>query len=855
MRIFRFAPRVALSGVALWLFPLLVSCGGGGGTDAPVAPPPAPTPVPASIRLSQSGPISLIAGQNASLTATVLDASGQTLSSAVVNWTSSSPTIVGVGGSGSSTTLSAVGPSGTASVQASSGAVTSAAVVVNVAAAAPSRLSVTANGTQTRAVGDTTLTMLVRVTDQFNNPVPGVTIAWSTTGGALQSATTASNADGSTSNRLTLGNVPGAFVVTAALTGAAPVAFSIRATAGTAAQIGTGTALPASLVVGSTAPITAIITDRFGNRVAGVPVAFTSTTGTATIAPASATSDENGIAAASVTLGRVAGPETIQAAVSGLTGSPLVFTTTALPGPAAMLVKVGVDPAPAPAGTALSDVLRVRVTDQFNNPVTGATITWSTTGGTLVSTTTASIADGVTSNRLTLGTVAGSFLVTAALAGATPVTFSIRVTAGTAAQIAVGTALPASLVVGSTAPLAAIITDRFGNRVAGVPVAFTSTTGTATVSPAAAISDENGIAAASVTLGRLAGPQTIQAAVNGLTGSPLAFTTTALPGPAASIARVSPDPAPAPAGAALGDSIRVRVVDVNGNGVAGIAVVFSISGGGGSVSPAIATSAADGVAATRWVSGPTAATNTLVASAGVLTPVSFTATTTVPIGPPAVVSLASPRLVFLDSGTTTALTATARDANGVTVPNPAIQFSARTGSVIGTSGNVLTGLRRGQSIVTATAGSATPDSVLAVVLGANGITLQTDLTRLDIRPDETFTVPVIVDLRASTERLGSAVLTITFDPTQLSFVSRAAGVSGVNPAVNDAQGSSGRITLTFADATGFSGRIELLRLTFRATASTGRTGSLTLSATELNSTTFADLTGRLTAITYPLVIR
>ncbi len=654
-RSFRFAPRVALRGVTLWLLPLLASCGGGGGADAPPAPPPAP--VPASIRLSQSGPIALIAGQSASLTATVVDASGQPLPSAVVNWTSSSPTIVGVGGSGSSTTLSAIGQVGSASVQASSGAVTSAAVVVNVGAAAASRLTVTANGTQTRAAGDTTLPLLLRVTDQFNNPVPG------------------------------------------------------------------------------------------------------------------------------------------------------------------------------------------------------ATITWSTTGGTLVSATSASIADGTTSNRLTLGSVAGSFVVTAALTGATPVTFSIRVTAGTAAQIAVGTALPASLVVGSTAPITAIITDRFGNRVAGVPVAFTATTGTATVTPAAAISDENGIAAASVTLGRLSGPQAIQAAVSGLTGSPLAFSTTALPGPATSLVRVSADPAPAPAGAALGDSMRVRVVDANGNGVAGVAVVFSISGGGGSVSPAIASSAADGSAATRWVSGPTAAVNTLVASSGVLTPVSFSATTTVPIGPPAVVSLASPRLVFLDSGATTTLAATARDANGVTVPNPAIQFTARNGSVIGTAGNVLTALRRGQSIVTASAGSATPDSVLAVVLGANGITLQTDLTRFDIRPDETFTVPVLVDLRAATERLGSAAITVTFDPTQIAFVSRAAGASGVNSTVNDAQSATGRITLTFADATGFGGRVELLRLTFRATSSTGRTGSLTLSATELNSTTFADLTGRLTAITYPLVIR
>ncbi|MFN9254691.1 MAG: cohesin domain-containing protein [Gemmatimonas sp.] len=322
-----------------------------------------------------------------------------------------------------------------------------------------------------------------------------------------------------------------------------------------------------------------------------------------------------------------------------------------------------------------------------------------------------------------------------------------------------------------------------------------------------------------------------------------------------SIQRISADPAPLAAGAVLGDSMRVRVVDANGRGVAGVAVVFAISGGGGSVSPAIANSTSDGSAATRWVSGPTAAINTLVVSSGSLTPVSFTATTTVPIGPPAVVTLTSPRFVFLDSGATAALTGTARDANGVTVPNAAIQFAARNTSVIGTSGNVLTGLRRGQSIVTASVGSATPDSVLAVVVGANGITLQTDLTRFDIRPDETFTVPILVDLRTSTERVGSAAITVSFDPAQLTFVSRSAGSAGVNVTVSDAQAATGRIAITFADATGFGGRVELLRLTFRASTATGRTGSLVLTATELNSATFTDLTGRLTALTYPLVIR
>lgn len=61
--------------------------------------------------------------------------------------------------------------------------------------------------------------------------------------------------------------------------------------------------------------------------------------------------------------------------------------------------------------------------------------------------------------------------------------------------------------------------------------------------------------------------------------------------------------------------------------LAGIAVTFTVTGGGGSVSTAVVTTDANGIASTGWTLGATAGPNTLEASAGATgSPLSFTAT-------------------------------------------------------------------------------------------------------------------------------------------------------------------------------------------------------------------------------------
>lgn len=80
-------------------------------------------------------------------------------------------------------------------------------------------------------------------------------------------------------------------------------------------------------------------------------------------------------------------------------------------------------------------------------------------------------------------------------------------------------------------------------------------------------------------------------------------------------------------GAALADSLVVRVVDGNGNGVGGVSVKFVVTSGGGSVSPANATTNAAGYAAAEWVLGRTFDAQAVEARAEGLdgSPIEFTA--------------------------------------------------------------------------------------------------------------------------------------------------------------------------------------------------------------------------------------
>ena len=94
---------------------------------------------------------------------------------------------------------------------------------------------------------------------------------------------------------------------------------------------------------------------------------------------------------------------------------------------------------------------------------------------------------------------------------------------------------------------------------------------------------------------------------------------------ASSIALSAGDNQVAAAGAALPESLAVIVRDNAGAALPGVAVTWSVTAGGGSVSPTTRTSDASGIAKTRRTLGPNAGTQTARATVSGLSPVNFSA--------------------------------------------------------------------------------------------------------------------------------------------------------------------------------------------------------------------------------------
>ncbi len=262
-------------------------------------------------------------------------------------------------------------------------------------------------------------------------PVAGATVQWNA--GASLAPTTASSITDAAGRATTsfTSSAAGTFA-NAIVAGVDPdgvpangdeatVAFDvdIAAVASLAIAGGDGqSALPGTTFA---APLQVLAEDS-GTPAAGVGITWTLVSGSATIAPAGPT-DPTGTASATLTAGAVDGPVVISATRQDAPGATVTFnlTVSAL----GTLVVVEGDDQTLLAGIP-SDPLQVELRDGGGAPVAGATITWSTTAGTLASATSVTDASGIASNTVTTNTV-GEVQVTAAspLAGA-PAVFALN---------------------------------------------------------------------------------------------------------------------------------------------------------------------------------------------------------------------------------------------------------------------------------------------------------------------------------------------------------------------------------------------------------------------------------------------
>ena len=205
-------------------------------------------------------------------------------------------------------------------------------------------------------------------------------------------------------------------------------------------------------------------------------------------------------------------------------------------------------------------------------------------------------------------------------------------------RIAAISAVEQSGVVNATvdAPPSVRLTTQAGLPAANIPVTFSVMAGGGSTSPAAptvVATDNRGIASLSAwTLGREARENILTASAADFAGSPITFIANAVPASASVIVASSAVAQSGTAGVAIGAPPSVRVADIYGNGVSGILVAFAVTGGGGSVAPALVVTGPDGVGTvSRWTLGTVAGSNTLTATSAGLggSPVTFSATGTV----------------------------------------------------------------------------------------------------------------------------------------------------------------------------------------------------------------------------------
>jgi hypothetical protein len=153
---------------------------------------------------------------------------------------------------------------------------------------------------------------------------------------------------------------------------------------------------------------------RNGVPAEGVSVQWATSAAGSTIAPSVAQSDANGIALALWSMPTAAGPVTATASVSGGVGSPVTYHATAEAGDPASTSQAG-DGQSMAVGTAASEPLTMRVADQYGNPVSGVSITWSVISGaaTLSAGQVDTDAGGASAVVVTAGATAGPVLVRA----------------------------------------------------------------------------------------------------------------------------------------------------------------------------------------------------------------------------------------------------------------------------------------------------------------------------------------------------------------------------------------------------------------------------------------------------------
>jgi adhesin/invasin len=445
------------------------------------------------------------------------------------------------------------------------------------------------------------------------------------------------------------------------------------------------------------------------------PVSWTSSS------PSILSIDDNGLATA-----QLPGQSTVTATSEG---KSTTATVTVVPGPASVLSIVAGDGQSAAAGSMVATLPAVKVSDAFGNGIAGFAVTFAVAsgGGAITGGVATTNASGVaTVGSWTLGTTVGPNTLTASSAGLTPASVTFTASGGAGAPAAVVAQAGNNQTATAGGPVATVpsvkVTDANGNAISGFTVVFAPGAGSGSVTGGTAVTNSSGSAAVgSWTLGTTPGPQSLTATASGLSGSPMTFAATAVAPVPARVVLNDGDGQTANAGSPLAVAPAVRVVDAAGIGVPGFTVTFAVTGGGGGVTGGEALTNVNGFASVgSWVMGRTPGTNTLTATAGSLqgSPVTFTATAVAAAPATIVIVAGDGQSAAAGSAVPTAPAVKVSDAFGNVVSGFVITFAVTGGGGSITGGSAVTNANGIATVGSWVMGTATGPNTLAATAGS-----------------------------------------------------------------------------------------------------------------------------------------
>jgi hypothetical protein len=482
--------------------------------------------------------------------------------------------------------------------------------------------------------------------------------------------------------------------------------------------------------------------------------------------------------------------------IPGLIGSAVVTPAVGVSGGSGQTATVG---------QAFAQSLELSVVDQNGKPLPGVAVTFSApqTGASVSfpnGATATTDGNGQVNEPVVAGTVAGSYYVSASVAGVSvPVAFSLTNEAGTPASIAVTAGNAQQSTVGNAfQAVTVLIEDKYGNAVPGATVNFavpSSGASASLVSGATAVSNSQGQVSESLTANTVAGSYNATASVTGVS-VPVVFQLTNLPGAAANVTASAGAAQQATVATAFTQALQVTVTDRYGNPVPGATVTFSQPlTGASAVFGGSANVVTDnlGIASESLTANDVAGTYNLVGSvSGVATPATF-ALDNEP-GAPATITATSGsgQQVVIGASFAQSLSVLVTDQFGNPVPGVVVTYSAPTtgtSAILSGGGQAITD-SAGDASLSIAANEQAGEYVVAATLPGVGAAANFSLAN-GASPASTTSVGAtnaIVPLPTSSVAPLAAVSMPTFTVSWSGDDSGGPGIAGYNVLVSDNSG-------------------------------------------------------------------